>query len=36
VKFSRRDFIATAAITSAALSVEGLTPNVLAQEEKTK
>ena len=36
MKFSRRDFIATAAITSAALSVEGLTPNVLAQEEKTK
>jgi len=31
LKFSRRDFIATAAITSAALSVDGLTPNALAQ-----
>ena len=31
MKFSRRDFIASAAITSAALSVEGLTPNALAQ-----
>jgi N4-(beta-N-acetylglucosaminyl)-L-asparaginase len=31
LKVSRRDFIATAAITSAALSVDGLTPNALAQ-----
>jgi len=31
LKFSRRDFIATAAITSAALTVDGLTPEVLAQ-----
>lgn len=35
MKFSRRDFIATAAVTSAALTVDGLTPNVLAQQEKT-
>lgn len=31
MKFSRRDFIASAAITSAALTVDGLTPNALAQ-----
>jgi N4-(beta-N-acetylglucosaminyl)-L-asparaginase len=31
LKFSRRDFIASAAITSAALTVDGLTPNALAQ-----
>jgi N4-(beta-N-acetylglucosaminyl)-L-asparaginase len=36
VKFSRRDFIATAAVTSAALTVEGIAPNVLAQEDKAK
>ena len=34
MKFSRRDFIATAAATSAALTVDGLTPKVLAQEGK--
>lgn len=33
MKFSRRDFIATAAITSAALTVDGLTPNGLAQQK---
>lgn len=31
MKFSRRDFIATAAITSAALTVDGLNPNALGQ-----
>lgn len=31
LKFSRRDFIASAAITSAALTVDGLTPHALAQ-----
>lgn len=36
MKFSRRDFIATAAVTSAALTVDGLTPNVLAQDDKSK
>ncbi len=33
MKFSRRDFIATAAITSAALTVDGLTPDTLAQSK---
>jgi len=36
VKFSRRDFIATAAITSAALTVDGATPKLFAQEDKSK
>ena len=36
MKVSRRDFIATAAVTSAALTVDGLAPNVLTQEDKIK
>ena len=36
MKFSRRDFIATAAITSAALTVDGATPKLFAQEDKSK
>jgi len=31
LNFSRRDFIASAAVTSAALSVDGLSPNLFAQ-----